>query len=401
MVDGVDPCLVDLALAVERLRLPVDTEVLAGVLSITDRLVAKTSTLIGEVTGAGLFEDDGAVSMTGWLKDRGAMAPKRATAASKTARRLAGCPVTSAAWLCGALTGGQVDAIVANLSDRVAPLWAEGEANLVPALAGLSPADTAGVMRTWRAKADAVIDDDDGPAPKANSLHLSGLLDGRGAGSLDLDADHLAVLRAALAEAMPAHNRDEPMALSERQAEGLDAICRFYLGDHEPKARKNRPHLNLMITLEDLLAGHGGLDVETGDPITAEMIAAAACEAEIHKVILSTHGAVLYYGRATRTIPADLRTAIAVRDRGCRWPGCDRPPTATEIHHIIAWEHGGTTDYDNLVMLCSKHHHLLHRDHWDFVLDVDTNTVAVNRPGEPPRYGQPRPKPGPGTTPTG
>ncbi len=392
-VGSVDPALTELASVVDRLRLPVSTDVLADLLGIADRLGALSSALVGDVAAGELFEVDGAVSMAGWLKDRGQMTHGGAVACSKRSRRLRGCPVTSAAWLAGSLSGGQVDAIVANLSDRVAGLWADHESALVPLLAEMSAVDTARMMIEWRAKADAIVD---GPEPveHPNEVHLSRLLDGRTALSGDLDADLSALLRAALAEAMPAHNRDEPISLSQRQAAGLEEICRTYLGEHDPKGRRNRPHLNLTVTLEDFLAGRGGYDTETGDAVSAEMISGLACEAEVHRVVLNTHGAVLSYGRATRVVPPDLRTAIAIRDQGCRWPGCDRPAWATEIHHIVAWQHGGATDDTNLVTLCSKHHHLLHRDDWDFVLDPDTNIVAVSRPGHPPRYGKPRPQPG-------
>ena len=57
----------------------------------------------------------------------------------------------------------------------------------------------------------------------------------------------------------------------------------------------------------------------------------------------------LSVGRATRTIPAHLRTALHLRDQGCRFPGCDRPPAWTDGHHIIHWPDGGPTELDNLV----------------------------------------------------
>ena len=53
-------------------------------------------------------------------------------------------------------------------------------------------------------------------------------------------------------------------------------------------------------------------------------------------------------GRATRTIPDGMRRAVTARDRGCAHPGCDRPPSWSEVHHIVEWEHGGPTAIDNL-----------------------------------------------------
>jgi hypothetical protein len=54
------------------------------------------------------------------------------------------------------------------------------------------------------------------------------------------------------------------------------------------------------------------------------------------------------------------RVALAVRDKGCVWAGCDRPPAFCEAHHLIAWSEGGETSLDNGVLLCFFHHHLTH-----------------------------------------
>jgi hypothetical protein len=70
-------------------------------------------------------------------------------------------------------------------------------------------------------------------------------------------------------------------------------------------------------------------------------------------------------GRRTRVVPPAIRTALAVRDRGCVHPGCDRPPPFTDAHHIRAWIDGGATSLDNLVLLCRTHHRLLHEGKWE------------------------------------
>ncbi|MBV8196034.1 MAG: HNH endonuclease, partial [Candidatus Dormibacteraeota bacterium] len=59
-------------------------------------------------------------------------------------------------------------------------------------------------------------------------------------------------------------------------------------------------------------------------------------------------------------IPSAVRTALAVRDRGCRFPGCDRPPEWTDAHHVKPRSDGGTRTLDNLVLLCRLHHRLVH-----------------------------------------
>jgi HNH endonuclease len=71
----------------------------------------------------------------------------------------------------------------------------------------------------------------------------------------------------------------------------------------------------------------------------------------------------LEVGRATRVVSAAQRTALAVRDGGCRWPGCERPPAWCEAHHRRHWLHGGPTDLGNLVLLCRAHHRAVHEGH--------------------------------------
>ena len=74
--------------------------------------------------------------------------------------------------------------------------------------------------------------------------------------------------------------------------------------------------------------------------------------------------------------------ALQVRDQGCVWPGCDRPATWCEGHHLIHWARGGTTDLENQVLLCGFHHRLAHEGGWQIVkLD---GKVAVLRP--PPTF---------------
>ncbi|HUW03909.1 MAG TPA: DUF222 domain-containing protein [Acidimicrobiales bacterium] len=65
-------------------------------------------------------------------------------------------------------------------------------------------------------------------------------------------------------------------------------------------------------------------------------------------------------GRTIRFANRAQRRALAARDRGCAFPGCNRAHQYCDAHHITWWEHGGTTDLDNLVLLCRFHHLLLH-----------------------------------------
>jgi Domain of unknown function (DUF222)/HNH endonuclease len=95
-------------------------------------------------------------------------------------------------------------------------------------------------------------------------------------------------------------------------------------------------------------------------------------------------------GAATDTIPAHLRRAVTLRDRHCRFPGCEQPPAACDIHHIIHRDDGGPTSLDNLLMLCRFHHHIaIHRWGWSITLHPDATTTAQSPGGTRTFYSHP------------
>ena len=74
---------------------------------------------------------------------------------------------------------------------------------------------------------------------------------------------------------------------------------------------------------------------------------------------------VLAQGRTCRHATPAQRRALAARDSGCSFPGCDAPPGWSEAHHIIHWEHGGLTDLDNLTLVCGFHHREHQKMGWE------------------------------------
>ena len=78
---------------------------------------------------------------------------------------------------------------------------------------------------------------------------------------------------------------------------------------------------------------------------------------------------VLDVGRSYRTAPPKIRHALTIRDGGCAAPGCDSDASRCEAHHITYWEHGGETSISNMVLLCSRHHHMVHEGRWQILRD--------------------------------
>ena len=101
--------------------------------------------------------------------------------------------------------------------------------------------------------------------------------------------------------------------------------------------------------------------------LSPETLARLACEADINVAAVNRGGEVLNLGRSSRFPNLVQRRALVVRDRGCVFPGCDRPPAACIAHHLVFWSQGGRTDLANLALVCHYHHHVIHEDHWSLV----------------------------------
>ena len=99
-------------------------------------------------------------------------------------------------------------------------------------------------------------------------------------------------------------------------------------------------------------------------PVTAATIRKIACDADIIPLLLGSQGRILDIGRTTRIFPPHIRKALTARDQGCAFPDCTIPAPWCEAHHITYWSHGGTTSTDNGTLLCSHHHHLIHKEQW-------------------------------------
>ena len=102
-----------------------------------------------------------------------------------------------------------------------------------------------------------------------------------------------------------------------------------------------------------------------GTRISPDTIRKLACEAGVLPVVLGGDGKTLDVGRQKRLFTVAQRIALAHRDGGCAFPGCDRPPGWTEAHHMRSWAVGGNTDLADGVLLCARHHRIIHHTGWD------------------------------------
>ncbi|GAA3248194.1 HNH endonuclease signature motif containing protein [Pseudonocardia petroleophila] len=215
--------------------------------------------------------------------------------------------------------------------------------------------------------------DQDGPEPDdtpppVNELRLTRHRGGAGGsvkGRFGDPALYDAIAAVIDAKAKPL-TADDDRTAAQRQAEALADVCGYVLdhGDDLPETGGRRPHLTVTIRLEDLEARARGAMLEFGGTITPATLRTLACDAGVIPIVMNGDSQPLDVGREKRTIPDGLRKAITVRDRGCAHPGCDRPPSWCDVHHVDHWGHEGPTELNNLVMLCKAHHRQIHHSDW-------------------------------------
>jgi hypothetical protein len=107
-----------------------------------------------------------------------------------------------------------------------------------------------------------------------------------------------------------------------------------------------------------------GLYTADGSRLPIDRYRHLVCDARFYRLILDQLGVPLDLGREARRPNRAQRRALARRDGGCIYPGCDRPPSQCDAHHVRRWDDDGGTDLDNLALLCRYHHGVTHRHGW-------------------------------------
>ena len=209
--------------------------------------------------------------------------------------------------------------------------------------------------------------DPDGALADANREHqlrrlnLSQTWQGRYVLEGWFDPEGGACLQAALNALMGPLCADDDRAPWQRRADALVELARRSLdGGALPDVAGQKLHLSLVVLASDAGAG----ELEWGGLVPVSTAQRLACDSALTRITADDSGEPLDAGRTVRTVPLALRRALVVRDRGCRFPGCDRPADWTDGHHLQHWAHGGPTKLRNLVLLCRRHHRRVHEGGW-------------------------------------
>jgi hypothetical protein len=339
------------------------------------------------------------VTFAGWLAWRCSLLPRQARAHERIGRRLAGLPLIHAAFARGELSYAKVGVLVSVAAPAT-------EAALLELAEVMTASQLARCLAAYRrvSSAEAVV------AQEREFLDCfwsdEGWLELRGRLAADEGALFLQALEAAR-EALwqrrrtnqPEPAEDEapteplgPFADSVRvtNAEALAALADLALA--QPGADRSggeRYQLVVHADQQTLSADRPGrCQLTDGPPLAPETARRLACDASLVELTEHDH-TPLKLGRKRRTIPPALRRALQARDHGCRYPGCDRN-RLLDAHHIQHSTSGGHTNLDNLLLLCRRHHRLLHEHRYTLSLDPDGHTHFHNQhgitiPNQPPR----------------
>ncbi|MCZ3385904.1 MAG: HNH endonuclease [Actinomycetia bacterium] len=338
----------------------------------------------------------GARSTASWLQGALHLAPGEASSHVKVAR--ASRDVLGASLedlIAGRVTTGHLAAIERSIR-RLPP---EATPEAAKLLGDLAPLVDVGRLRTAGRALQYAVDPDGALRDcqkqfERRYLQLAPLLDGMVSIDGLLDPEGAAAVDAALAPFLvPAGDHDLRTA-AQRRADGFVDIARSAMDSDSAATMSGQPvQLQVLVPWgagvpgSNPRAGHSatltsvallGQSPREGLPLTDTAAQRLGCDASVARLVFGPDGVPLDLGRSQRLFSPAQRRALAVRDGGCRFPGCTRPPRFTDAHHVVPWSHGGTTDLTNALLLCRYHHRLVHEGGWQVVCGGGTGRVDAN-----------------------
>jgi hypothetical protein len=338
---------------------------------------------LAEIDRRRLFERDGHLSAASWLGSRCSVAHGTARDHVRIARGLQEMPLTRRGIESGDLSLSAARVLV-TAQDADPEAFARSEAELVEAARIHRVGDLQRVVASWREACERERGlQGEERLRERRRLHASVSFLGmvRVDGDLDPETGEslLTALRAVLDAESRSGNTTDERTPAQRRADTLGEICRGWLDlADRPTVAGERPHLTVTVGADAIAAGEPG-ELDHVGPVGAGVARRLACDASVMRVVLNGRSEPLDVGRRTKVVPPSMRRAVIVRDRSCRFPGCDRPHTWCDAHHVVHWADGGPTAAANLILLCRPHHRLVHRP-GGFRLELLDDRPVFRRP---------------------
>jgi hypothetical protein len=358
-------------------------ETLDTVIAAERKLAGLKLRLVQRADAADMAKEQGATSTVVWLRDRYRIAVGTARRLVDAARAVVvGPPVLRNAVVRGELHQEQVEAITAALA-RIPLIDRHEAAQRLVAEAGTWDARVLarmGALIVAAVAADA--EDADGiealeqaekRAQRDRYLTIRPGRDGNGY-KLDgrLTTEQAAVVTAAL-DPLCKPQADDSRTPGQRRADALEDICRLALNTTDlPENGGDRPQIVVTTAYDMLTQQLGAGTLDTGERLSPAAVRILCCDAMLLPAVLGTAGQLLDLGRERRLFTGPIRRALVLRDGGCAFPACDRPPRWCQGHHVVGWHDGGATCLANAVLLCGFHHRAIHQpDGWTVYIAPD------------------------------
>ena len=406
-------------LTCERLNRATDREqlaVLAAAIRAQGRLVSWLQTRAAQLDAAEVAERAHGTSLTTWAITTLRYTHREAARLVKAGQRLTRFPTIAQAALAGGVHPAQAEAITAVLADLPDDLPAATIADGEQLMVQFAGSHNSAELRRLSSHLLECVAPDIAEAKEAERLerqhrqatrnrHLSFTPDHHGSvfirGSLpSTDAEQFIALIDSYVTAQQGIDKLDPLTPTltpgMRRADALMALVHAHQQcAHAPNRAGDRPRATITLNYHTLHAAahqHGllqGRSISTGEPIPGSVLRRLLCDADILPIVLDGDSQPLDVGRAQRLVTPPIRAALEIRDQGCVFPGCDKPPAACHAHHIVPWWAGGATALHNLVLLCPHHHGLVEPSHdpdadrWSVKLDGPVPTIT------PPRHVDP------------
>jgi hypothetical protein len=301
-----------------------------------------------------LWGRDGATSMSAWLAARYHVARGTAREWVRVAHALEQLPCIAAAYARGVLSWDQLRPLTRFATMETDERWARRAPELSPQRLWLeverhkqvSAREAEGVHR--RRYLHLWWDEE------KTLLYVDGMIPGEQGQAVET-----ALYRRA--EELPPH----PEAASPGDARMADALIDLATGAGPAGTERATVVVHAdarVLSGEEPADGPSLSETEGGRRLAAKAIRRLACDG-LAELVLESDGVPVGIGRRSRTVPGQLGRALHHRDRGCRFPGCERTKWV-HAHHLVHWADGGATNLENLVLLCSAHHRLIHEGGW-------------------------------------
>jgi hypothetical protein len=380
-----------------------DSELCSTIVDLDERMRRDYAALLAAIHEAetrGLAKSLGYGSLRHLLQDVTRVSAGEANRRVEQAEAMAGLPATTEAVGAGEISGEHISVIAKHMKALPDEVQVNPEHRRLVEDVLVAQARLSGPRAVDRRGHEVRYKiDQDGPEPKpspgkqpGNELHLRTMRDGRVRGKFELDKEAGALLKAVLspfAKPYPAtEGQPDLRTTAERHGDALAELLRVAANAPDmPTEGGAKPHVAVTVPLEVLRTGLGDALLDGAGYLSAAEARRLACDSKIVPVVLGGRSEPVDVAVPTRTVPAAMRKALVQRDRGCAFPDCERSASTCDSHHIKEWHQGGETRLSNLVMLCGRHHRLIHNSDWEVAI-VDKYPEFV-----PPSYVDPARRP--------